>query len=223
MDITKSENNHQRARESELQILHAIAQIGWLSATQIGAWVWGEVNKHSARVSADKCIKRLLEQKLIKTRTCSLRMQVFILTTKGACEANDYVRRALGLRGDITLFRNGYNLSQLDCGRQRYAVEYLTKQHRLGFTVFGAAGIRGAIQAELLSANFRNADGYVSEAITNDAYAVLVVRNTHPQLVEKAMRLQRQTGKIILLGSTALQNFFFKELKYETRYVNYLR
>lgn len=198
-------SNSVRARENEMRVLQAIGLVGWLSAAQVAKWVWGEKNARSARVSADKVLKRLVAGNLVKRRESARRAFVFVLTNTGALRANEGVR--------LPLFRDGYDLSQLDVGRQAPAVEYLTAQHWAGKTVFGAASVRKAIADGVIKElGLRGADGLVLDAETGEQRAVLVVRNTHPELIKKAKRLKKATGCLELLGSVGLLKVFKKEM-----------
>jgi hypothetical protein len=198
--------NQAKARANEVRVLQAIGLVGWLSATQVATWIWGRHNQHSARVSADKVLKRLLEQGYLMRRDSSLRMSVYILTKAGAIRANE------GLTHE--LFRHGYDLSQLDSARQRPAVDYLIEQHHAGKTVMGMAGVRKAIEIGLLDEmGFAGADGFVTDATTGEFKAVLVVRNSHPELVKKAKRIEKLVGDVELIGSIGLVKYFRREMR----------
>jgi hypothetical protein len=197
--------NKAKAVSNELQVLHAIGVTGWLSATQIAKWVWGCKNPHSARVSADKVLKRLLERGDLKRRECSLLMCVYILTKTGALRANE------GMSHDF--FRHGYDLSQLDTARQRPAVDYLIKQHHEGNLVMGIAGLRKVIELGLGEVGLKNADGLVVDSRTGEFKAILVIRNTHPELVKKAIRIKKAAGGLELIGSEGLVKFFRKQTR----------
>ncbi|WP_156116704.1 hypothetical protein [Massilia sp. 9096] len=133
-------------------------------------------------------------------------MSVYILTKTGAARANE------GLTHE--LFRHGYDLSQLDSARQRTAVDYLIAQHHAGKTVMGMAGIRKAIEIGMLDkAGFAGADGFVTDAETGEYKAVLVVRNTHPELVKKAKRVKKAVGDLELIGSIGPIKFFRQALR----------
>lgn len=200
--------NQARAAENELRVLRAIGCVGWLSATQIAEWVWGKDNPHSARVSADKVLKRLLAAGHVKRRESSLRMYVYILTKAGAIRANEGMSEEL--------FRHGYDLSQLDSARQRPAVDYLIAQAHEGKVVLGIAAIRKGLEIDFFNGlNVDGIDGFVFDTEKQSAKYVLLVRNTHPELIKKAKRLQREVGRLslVFIGSPALVNFFEKETK----------
>jgi hypothetical protein len=198
-------SNRAIAASNELQVLQAVGLVGWLSATQIASWVWGNTNAHSARVSADRVIKRLLEEGYLLRRDSSLRMSVFVLTKAGAIRANEGLTHQL--------FRHGYDLSQLDSARQRPAVDYLITQHHEGQTVLGLAGVRKAIEVGMLGVKgLRGADGFVENHETGEVKAVLVIRNAHPELVKKAKRLKKAAGALELIGTAGLVKFFRKEM-----------
>lgn len=197
--------NTLKARENELRVLQAIGLIGWLSTTQVAKWVWGTNNARSARVSADKVLKRLQDEKLVKRRESALGVYVYVLTNTGAIRANEGVK--------IPIFRDGYDLSQLDVGRQAPAVEYLTVQQWAGKTVLGAATVRKAISDGLLNGKaFKGVDGLVLDNETGEKRAVLVVRNTHPELIRKAKRIKKAAGDLELLGSVGLLKAFRREM-----------
>lgn len=193
------------ARENEMRVLQAIGLVGWLSATQVAKWVWGTQRARSARVSADKVLKRLATRNLVKRRESSLRAFVYVLTNTGAIKANEGVR--------FPLFRDGYDLSQLDVGRQAPAVEYLTAQHWAGKTVLGSASLRKAMADGILKGEgLRGADGLVLDTETGEQRAVLVVRNIHPELIKKAKRIKKAAGDLELLGSVGLLKAFRREM-----------
>ena len=206
MDTTTT--NQQRAAENELRVLRAIGLVGWLSATQIARWLWGEGNAHSARVSADKVIKRLLDAGHVKRRESSLRMFVYILTKTGAIQANE------GL--NVEIFRHGYDLSQLDSARQRPVVDYLIGQAHKGKAVMGVAAIRKGLEIGFFgNLKINGVDGAVFDATTGNNKYVLLVRNTHPELIKKAKRLKKEVGRLslVFIGSPALVAFFEKEMR----------
>jgi hypothetical protein len=203
-------SNQAKAAANELQVLQAIGHVGWLSATQIARWAWGEQNPHSARVSADRVLKRLMAQGDVLRRNSSLRMSVYILTKAGALRANKSLT--------MELFRHGYDLSQLDAARQRPAVDYLITQHHQGKIAMGVAGLRKAIELGLIpQTGIKGADGIVIDHRTGEFKAVLVVRNTHPALIKKAKRIQKAVGDLELIGSTGLIRFFRNELRNQKR------
>jgi hypothetical protein len=199
-------SNKARADNNEQQVLQAIGLIGWLSATQVARWGWGDHNPHSARVSADRVLKRLIERGEVLRRDSSLRMAVYVLTKPGAVRANQ------GLTHE--LFRHGYDLSQLDSARQRPAVDYLITQHHEGKTVMGLAGVRKAMKVGMISEKgMKGADGFVVNNETGEFKAVLVIRNAHPELVKKAKRIKKAAGNIELIGSAGLIKFFRNEMR----------
>jgi len=199
-------SNPAKATTNELQVLQAIGQVGWLSATQIAKWVWGERNSHSARVSADRVLKRLIAQGDVLRRDSSLRMSVYILTKAGAQRANEGLTQPL--------FRHGYDLSQLDSARQRPAVDYLITQHQQGKIVLGIVGLRKAMELGLIEeTGLRGADGIVIDDRTGEFKPILVIRNTHPELVKKAERIWKAVGDLELIGSPGLIKFFRNEMR----------
>ncbi|WP_295997995.1 hypothetical protein [Rugamonas sp.] len=198
-------SNSAKARENEMRVLQAIGLVGWLSASQLAKWVWGEENLHSARVSADKVLKRLQTNGLVLRRDSALGVYVYVLTSTGAIQANEGVK--------VPLFKDGYDLSQLDVGRQGPAVDYLTAQHRIGKTVLGAASLRKALRdGVVMGKGWAGADGLVFDSETGMQRAVLVVRNMHPELIKKAKRIKEEVGELELLGSAGILKAFRKEL-----------
>jgi hypothetical protein len=198
-----STTNQARAAENELRVLRAIGLIGWLSASQIAKWVWGDHNAHSARVCADKVLKRLVESGHVKRRESSLRMFVYILTKAGAIRANE--------GQPLELFRHGYDLSQLDSARQRPVVDYLIAQSRENKVVLGIAAVRKGLEVGFFNGLTVNGiDGFVFDPVTQSSQFVLLVRNTHPELIKKVKRLQREVGQLnlIFIGSPSLVSFF---------------
>jgi hypothetical protein len=199
-------SNQAKAATNELQVLQAIGQVGWLSVTQIARWVWGGHNPRSARVSAERVLKRLIERGDVLPRASSLRMSVYILTKSGALRANEALTHPL--------FRHGYDLSQLDSARQRPAVDYLITQHHQGKIAMGIAGLRKAMEMGLIEQDgLRGADGVVIDEKSGEFKPILVIRNAHPELVKKAQRIKKATGDIELIGSAGLIRFFRQELR----------
>jgi hypothetical protein len=199
-------SNHMRGINNEQRVLRAIGLVGWLSTTQIAKWVWGLENAHSARVSAEKVLKRLIERGYVLRRESSLRMCVFVLTKLGANYAND------GLA--LQLFRHGYDLSQLDTARQRPAVEYLIQQHHLGRIVMGIAGLRRALQIGMFEEKgLKGADGIILDNADANFRPILVIRNAHIELIKKAKRIKKVTGTIHLIGTANLVHLFHEEMR----------
>ncbi|MBH1994803.1 MAG: hypothetical protein I8H90_10805 [Burkholderiales bacterium] len=198
-------NNSVTARENEMRVLQAVGCVGWLNAAQVAKWVWGDENRHSARVSADKVLKRLAAAGQVLRRESLTGVFVYVLTGAGALRANEGVR--------VSLFKDGYDLSQLDVGRQAPAVEYLVGQHRQGKTVLGAASLRSALKAGVVAGEgLTGADGLVFDSETGELRAVLVVRNTHQELVKKAQRIKKAAGELELLGNAALLRIFHRAI-----------
>ena len=199
-------SNQVRGRNNERRVLEAIGLVGWLSVTQIAQWVWGVANPHSSRVSAERALKRLVSAGYVLRRESSLRMCVFVLTKAGAVRANE------GL--NYPLFAHGYDLSQLDSARQRPAVNYLIEQHHNGKTVFGLAGLRRALKVGIISdERVKGADGFICDATTGEFKPILVIRNNHPELIKKAIKIKSALGTLELIGSPALIKNFEKEMK----------
>lgn len=199
-------SNQEKANHRELQVLRAIGLVGWLSATQVAKWVWSVENAHSARVSADKVLKRLMMKGEVLRRDSSLRMAVYILTKPGGLRANEGLARQL--------FRHGYDLSQLDSARQRPAVDYLIAQHHEGKIVIGLAGLRRAIEIGMVeNKDIKGADGLVCDPNGKECKPILVIRNMHPELVKKAKRIKKAAGDIELIGSEGLIKLFNREMR----------
>jgi hypothetical protein len=133
-------------------------------------------------------------------------MFVYILTKAGAVRANE--------GRSVELFRHGYDLSQLDLARQRPAVDYLITQAHEGKVVLGSAAIRKGLKIDFFDGlNVEGIDGFVFDTETQSAKYVLLVRNTHPELIKKAKRLQKEVGRrnLVFIGSPAQVAFFEKE------------
>jgi hypothetical protein len=203
---TTMTSNKEKARANELTTLQAIGLVGWLSASQVAHWVWGRENPHSARVSADRVLKRLQDDALIMRRASGTGVFVYVLTKRGAAVANGSLT--------VPLFRAGYDLSQLDVARQAPAVEYLAEQRHAGNTVLGLAAVRKGMEVGLLKSKaLKGADGVVVDHETGQQRAVLVVRNVHPELVKKAKRLKKVYGSLELVGDVGLLRSFQREMK----------
>lgn len=199
------DSNKKRARDNEMAVLQAVGLVGWLSTSQVGQWVWGSDNARSARVSAEKVLKRLQAGGYVMRRESDAGVFVYVLTKAGALRANEGVK--------VELFKDGYDLSQLDVYRQRVAVDYLIAQHQAGRTVLGAAGVRkGCAEGVLKAGVLKGADGLVLDNESGLQKAVLVVRNLHPGLVKKAKRLKKGVGELELLGEAGLLKHFRREM-----------
>ena len=136
-----------QGRENELVALQAIGTIGWLSTRQVGAWLYPGRPPHTATNKAARVLARLVANGELKRRDeksekrrngANFGIGYYVLTPQGACRAND------GLTATEQL-ESGIELSQLDVGRQRVAVEFLTAAQHRGYRVIGATGLRRSI------------------------------------------------------------------------------
>ena len=201
-------NNAQRGRENEVQALQAIGSAGWLNATQVGKWVWGASNGHSARVSADRLLGRLSQRGAIKQRESGDGLNVYVLTRAGARLANEPLT--------AQIFKDGYDLSQLDVGRQRVAVSFLIEQQHAGRIVLGRAATRGAISSKILDRELGGSDAVIYDDVRNEYTVALVVRNIHPECVKKGQKLLKAIaavgGRLELLGDERVIRCFRREM-----------
>lgn len=201
-------NNSQRGLQNELQALQAIGSAGWLNASQLSRWVWDRSNVHSARVSADRLLARLSTCGAIKRRESGDGVNVYVLTRAGARLANEPLT--------AEIFKDGYDLSQLDVGRQRVAVDFLIEQQRKGQIVLGRAAIRGAISAKILDRRLAGSDAVAYDELQRKYTVALVVRNTHQECVKKGQKLRNAIaavgGQLELLGDERMVRCFRREM-----------
>ena len=186
--------NIEKARHNENEVLKAVGLVGWLTTAQVAAWVWPASGAHSARNRAAEVLARLVKQRCLMRRPSALGTWAYLLTNAGAERAN----MALGER----VFRNGYDLSQLDVYRQGLIVTHLLAQD--GFPKLGPAGVRGAARACYFAEDsaLRQADALSWDASRGEWVAAIVVRSLHPDLLAKARRLRPAAGLLLLLGAT---------------------
>jgi len=189
-------SNAARAKANEQAVLVAVGEVGWLSTAQIACWVWPRSSHHVATNKASLVIQRLVAQGLLLRRTNSTGNGVFILTTKGAVQAN-------GLDGPA--YGAGYKLSQLDGYRQRLVVECLLRMRERGYQCTGPAGLRRALlTGALIDDSLRGADALVHLHDAQGLLPILVVRSLNKSVLEKALRLRDASGCLHLLGHPGL-------------------
>ena len=191
--------NMQRARQNEDQVLQAIGLVGWLTTAQVAAWVWPASGAHSARNRAAEVLGRLLERGQLLRRQTALGTWAYPLTNAGAARAST--------AGDL-VFRNGYDLSQLDVYRQATIVTHLLAQDCT--LKLGPAGVRAAVRSGFLEADSAlcQADALSWNDRRGEWDAAIVVRSLHPDLLAKARRLRPVAGQLQLLGSTFMVREF---------------
>jgi len=211
----KKAASKQTGHENEIVALHAIGTVGWLSKKQVGGWLYPESTEHNATNKAARVLGRLLTRGEVKRRDedsenrrggISFGTGFYVLTLTGAARANDGMT--------TKYFRAGWNLSQLDIGRQSTAVGYLIKMRRQGCEVVGAAGVRRGLELDAMGGrDLKGADGLVGAA--EGLTVVLVVRNLHDELVKKAKRLEKEAEKLELLGNSWILKEFRKKMRKE--------
>lgn len=186
--------NIEKARSNENEVLKAIGLVGWLTTAQVAAWVWPASGAHSARNRAAEVLGRLVKQRSLLRRPSALGTWAYLLTNAGAARAN----LVLGER----VFRNGYDLSQLDVYRQALIVTHLLAEER--FPKLGPAGVRGAARAGYFDEGSAlcQADALSWDGSRGEWVAAIVVRSLHPELLAKARRLRPAAGQLQLLGPT---------------------
>lgn len=176
-----------------------------MSTRQVGAWLYSSSSEHAATNKAARVLGRLLAREQVKkrdkdseTRCDGINFGVahYVLTPSGAARADD------------EYCRHGLHLSQLDVGRQRVIVQFLTTAHWDEYKVIGAAGVRAGIANGTLEKRLLGADGLLLDPL-DTITAVLVVRNLHVELVQKARRLASASANLELLGDA----WFVKNLK----------
>lgn len=197
--------NIERARKNESHVLQAVGLVGWLTTAQVAAWVWPDSGKHSGRNRAAEVLGRLHDCGYLLRRQTALGAWAYLLTNTGAAQANE------GLTFNVC--RNGYDLSQLDVGKQELIVMHLVIQK----SVFkmGPAGVRGAVRCNLVKdATLRHADALSWDPDLGEWVAAMVVRTQHPELVAKACRLRGAAGRLELLGHPGLVRQFEKAVSH---------
>lgn len=196
--------NIEKARQNELQALLAVGLVGWLTASQIAAWVWAGKDRHTASNRAQETLKRLCTSGHILRRETMHGVYAYVLTHAGAARANEALR--------FDLCRHGYDLSQLDRERQRLIVEYLLMRKE---TIrLGPAGVRGAVRTGDI---FDDTRLQHADAATRDQdgqwWPAMVVRSLHPALVGKARMLRAAAGhRLQLIGHPHLVRQFVQQL-----------
>lgn len=193
--------NMEKARHNENEVLQVVGLVGWLTTAQAAAWVWPASGAHSARNRAAEVLARLLERGQLLRRQSALGTWAYLLTNAGAARAN----MAFGER----VFRNGYDLSQLDAQRQGLIVAYLLTQKSV--YRIGPAGVRGAVRCGFVEDDtLRHADALTWCPDLGGWIAAIVVRSLHPDLLAKARRLRSAAARLELLGHPALVRQFDK-------------
>lgn len=192
--------NIEKARQNELQALLAVGLVGWLTTSQIAAWVWSDKDKHTATNRAQETLKRLHTSGHLLRRKTTHGVYAYVLTHAGAARANDALR--------FEICRHGYDLSQLDIERQRLIVEYLlTRPETIRL---GPAGVRGAVRTGgvLDDTRLEHADALTRDAAGNWKPA-MVARSLHPALIAKARMLREAAGfHLEILGNPYLVRQF---------------
>lgn len=196
----------EQGHDNELVALRAIGTIGWLSKKQAGAWLYSPGNEHAATNKAGRVLGRLVALGHVKLRDeksetrrdgANFGVAHYVLTPRGAARADD------------EYCRPGLHLSQLDVGRQRVIVEFLTEiRHRLDPIIIGAAGVRTGIASGALDRKLLGADA-LTIAPLGEITSVLVIRNLHTELLKKAKRLAAASENLTLLGD----EWFVKNFK----------
>lgn len=216
------QNTREIGAAHELEALHALVLVGWLTTAQLGAWVWPQLVHSDAQNRAHKVMARLVTDGDVMKRKTSLCANAFVLTRPGARRCVD-----AGLSENI---RPGYNLSQLDALRQALPVEWLLAQRQLGRLAFGGAAIRagtahgwmlpeglgitefGQPDASGKRRTVAGADALSYDESSGIWRAAIVVRTEAPKLIARARRLRRVAGELVFLGSPATIARFKKEL-----------
>lgn len=191
--------NIERARQNEDQVLLAIGLVGWLTTAQVATWVWPASGAHAARNRAAEVLGRLLERGQLLRRQSALGAWAYLLTNAGAARANMVFAEQV--------FRNGYDLSQLDVHRQALIVSHLLA---LDSSIkLGPAGVRGAVRAGVVADDtLRHADALWWDPYQGHWAAAIVVRSMHPDLLAKARRLRAAASALQLLGSAFMVRQF---------------
>lgn len=200
----------------EKEIMLGIARVGWLTTRQAGAWALPEATERCARTSAQRVLSRLTKRGYLLVRTTMLGAKAYVLTTPGAQYCNE-------LEGELVC-RPGYDLSQLDLGRQNLIVTALLIHKNAGRTVIGPAGIRagGFVQGNVDADTISGADGLVFDPESSEWTALVVVRNDNPGHLKRALRILSAVNKIELLGDPLIvkkikkklaKNDFFERIK----------
>ena len=144
-------DTRKRARENEIEMLRALASVGWLTPRLAGGWVWPLSTWHSSTNNAKSVLTRLEKRGFVLRRTVDhTGAQAWVLTRAGADAMND----ALETEDVHTRWvHHGYDLSTKQVARHVALVEFLIEKRRAGFGALGRTGLR-AIRPE-----YRNFDG----------------------------------------------------------------
>ena len=102
--------NRIRAVQTELEVLKALANCGWMSTRLIGRWVWGNSSDHVAINKAQLVLKRLSDQRQVLERGTPVGMKAWVLTKSGADRVNAELLAQGYSRGWA---HHGYDLSTL--------------------------------------------------------------------------------------------------------------
>lgn len=197
-------SNRERARANELEVLTAIGEVGWLSTTQVAAWVWTASTLHVATNKAALVLARLADDGFVIRRNSAVGVGVYVLTTKGAGRANSVHGPA---------YRAGYKLSQLDCLRQKLVVDFLLITRARGDVCMGPAGLRrGIATGAVPQDDWQGADALVQDGADKVFAPVLIVRSLNLNVVVKAIRLKAVTGRVHLVGNPHLVRQFERSM-----------
>jgi hypothetical protein len=206
--MTSAKNKRQLGAAQARGAMLAIASVGWLTTAQVGAWIWPDLERFSARKRALKLLTRLVHKGHLVTRVTPLGEHAYVLTNPGARQCVEWY----GEEG----IRDGLELSQLDVGRQARAVQWLMDKKRAGLSVVGAAGIRyGHVRGHVDEKAVRGADGLAFDSETVQWTAALVVRNEHDMLVRKAIRIRQGVDSLELLGEVKVVGRFIAKFNKE--------
>lgn len=220
--MSKGQNTRKISAAYELEALHALVLVGWLTTAQIGAWVWPSVGHDDAQSRAHKLMARLVTRGDVAVRKASLGENAFVLTKPGA-------RRCVeaGLSEDI---RPGYKLSQLDATRQALPVAWLMAERKLGRLPFGSAALRtgeahgwtvprwlGVTEYGQPNSKGKYPTLLGADAVSYDEpegfwRAAMLIRSQAPKLIARAKRLRSVAGELVFLGHPATIALFKKEL-----------
>jgi hypothetical protein len=204
--MTSTKNKRQLGATQARDAMLAIATVGWLTTAQVGAWIWPDLERGSARKRAHKLLTRLVRKRYLLARLTPIGEHAYVLTKIGAQQCTEW--------GGEEGIRDGYELSQLDVGRQACAARWLMDKRRAGFSVVGAAGIRhGEVHGHVDEQAVRGADGLALDSETAEWTAALVVRNEHEALVSKAIRIKSGVAAVEFLGGEIVVRRFKAKLR----------
>lgn len=187
-----------QARTRELEVLKALASVGWMTTRHVGLWVWVSSNQHVAINKATATLKRLEALKEVLRRhgdDTVIGVPVWVLTKRGA----DRLNVQLEADGYPGWAHHGYDTGLMDWTRTLTGTAYLCEKLRAGAAgAIGGAGLRAGIVpalAECDGAYFK-----LTKTGSYTAIGVLAATNARVGIVAKLKKLLAHKLEIDLVG-----------------------